>query len=188
MTSTTLTATIATTSSSHPHHKAASAPAHSTVTVAAAASAANTALTTAAAVHRLAQLYGSLTPELLPQLAQCYASGARFKDPFNDLQGTAAIVRVFEHMFATMEQPRFIVTQRIVQGDQAFLVWEFYFRLRHKRAHDEQFIRGATHLQFDAQGLVSLHRDYWDAAEELYEKLPIVGTLMRWLRRKITAK
>ncbi|WP_051603118.1 nuclear transport factor 2 family protein [Simplicispira psychrophila] len=150
-----------------------------------AASAAQAALTTAAAVHRLAQLYESLSPEMLPQLAQCYASGARFKDPFNDLQGVPAIVRVFEHMFATLERPRFVVTQRIVQGDQAFLVWEFYFRLRHKRWCNEQFIRGATHLQLDAHGLVALHRDYWDAAEELYEKLPALGGLMRWLRRQM---
>ena len=169
MNSTTLTATMA-------------------ISSAAVAASASSALSTAAAVHRLAQLYETLTPELLPQLAQCYASTARFKDPFNDLQGNAAIVRVFEHMFASMEQPRFIVTQRIVQGDQAFLVWEFYFRLRHKRMANEQFIRGATHLQFDPQGLVSLHRDYWDTAEELYEKLPIVSLLMRWLRRKITTK
>jgi steroid delta-isomerase len=28
-----------------------------------------------------------------------------------------------------------------------------------------------------------MHRDYWDAAEELYEKLPLVGALMRWLKR-----
>ena len=173
MNSTTLTATMAISS---------------VAGAAAVASSASTALSTAASVNRLAQLYESISPELLPQLAQCYASGARFKDPFNDIQGSAAIVRVFEHMFASMEQPRFIVTQRIVQGDQAFLVWEFYFRLRHKRMANEQFIRGATHLQFDPQGLVSLHRDYWDAAEELYEKLPIVSLLMRWLRRKITTK
>ena len=173
MNSTTLTATMAISSAAG---------------AAAVASSANTALGTAAAVNRLAQLYESISPELLPQLAQCYASGARFKDPFNDIQGTAAIVRVFEHMFASMEQPRFIVTQRIVQGDQAFLVWEFYFRLRHKRLRDEQFIRGATHLQFDPQGLVSLHRDYWDTAEELYEKLPLLGTLMRWLRRQMATK
>ena len=43
---------------------------------------------------------------------------------------------------------------------------------------------GASHLVFDAQGLVVLHRDYWDAAEELYEKLPLVGSLMRWLKRR----
>ena len=31
------------------------------------------------------------------------------------------------------------------------------------------------------------HRDYWDAAEELYEKLPVLGALMRLLRRKLAA-
>jgi hypothetical protein len=45
-------------------------------------------------------------------------------------------------------------------------------------------ILGASHIVFNAQGLVSLHRDYWDAAEELYEKLPIVGSVMRWLKRR----
>ena len=35
----------------------------------------------------------------------------------------------------------------------------------------------------DAQR-ITLHRDYWDAAEELYEKLPLLGTLMRWLKRR----
>jgi steroid delta-isomerase len=28
-----------------------------------------------------------------------------------------------------------------------------------------------------------VHRDYWDAAEELYEKLPVLGALMRWLKQ-----
>jgi hypothetical protein len=32
--------------------------------------------------------------------------------------------------------------------------------------------------------LVALHRDYWDAAEELYEKLPWVGGVMRWLKQR----
>jgi hypothetical protein len=43
---------------------------------------------------------------------------------------------------------------------------------------------GATHLVFDADGKVAVHRDYWDAAEELYEKLPLLGGLMRWLKRR----
>ena len=29
-----------------------------------------------------------------------------------------------------------------------------------------------------------LHRDYWDAPEALCEKLPGVGALMRWLKRR----
>ena len=50
-----------------------------------------------------------------------------------------------------------------------------------------QCIRGATLVRFDTQGRVTLHRDYWDAAEELYEKLPLLGTLMRWLRKAASA-
>ena len=39
-------------------------------------------------------------------------------------------------------------------------------------------------LKLTADGLVDFHRDYRDAAEELYEKLPLLGGLMRWLRKR----
>jgi steroid delta-isomerase len=52
---------------------------------------------------------------------------------------------------------------------------------------ERQCIRGATLLRLGADGRISDHRDYWDAAEELYEKLPLIGALMRWLRRRITS-
>jgi hypothetical protein len=64
------------------------------------------------------------------------------------------------------------------------LTWEFRFQFRAYHKGEEQVILGASHLVFDAQGLVTRHRDYWDAAEELYEKLPLVGGLMRWLKRR----
>jgi steroid delta-isomerase len=47
---------------------------------------------------------------------------------------------------------------------------------------DEQVIPGASHIRFAADGRVVYHRDYWHAAEELYEKLPVLGILMRWLK------
>jgi steroid Delta-isomerase len=47
-----------------------------------------------------------------------------------------------------------------------------------------QCIRGASQLCLAADGRIRVHRDYWDVAEELYEKLPVVGALMRWLKRK----
>lgn len=136
-----------------------------------------------AAVARLVQLYEQLTPQHLDSLHLCYAPQAHFKDPFNDVRGVASIRQVFAHMFATLDAPRFAVTEQLVQGQQAFLAWEFHFRLRRWRADQPQCIRGGSLLRFDAQGLVQEHRDYWDTAEELYEKLPVLGVLMRGLRR-----
>ena len=125
-----------------------------------------------------------LTPATLAQVGQHYAPQARFKDPFNDVQGLSAIRVVFEHMFASLHEPRFVVTGRVQQGNQAFLTWDFHFRFQRFDSTTVQTVRGATHLLLDAQGQATLHRDYWDTAEELYEKLPVVGGLMRWLKAR----
>lgn len=137
-----------------------------------------------AAVARLASFYAQLGPQDLDRLGDFYAPGAGFKDPFNEVQGLPAIRQVFAHMFAALHEPRFVVTQQLVDGSQAFLVWEFRFRFRRFDTVTPQVVRGGSHLVLDGDGLVILHRDYWDAAEELYEKLPGLGALMRWLRRK----
>jgi hypothetical protein len=52
---------------------------------------------------------------------------------------------------------------------------------------EEQLVRGGSHLRLDGAGRITMHRDYWDAAEELYEKLPVVGGLMRWLKGRVAA-
>lgn len=143
----------------------------------------NTASPAPPATQRIITLYEQLSPAQLPHLAEYYAADAHFKDPFNDVYGVAAITQIFTHMFATLDQPRFCVLSHISQGDQAFLSWEFRFAMRRWRRGQAQCIRGATLLRFDQQGRVSDHRDYWDAAEELYEKLPVLGALMRWLRQ-----
>jgi steroid Delta-isomerase len=132
----------------------------------------------------LVRWFEQLTPDTLAELGEHYAPDARFKDPFNDVQGLPAIRRVFEHMFATLHEPRFVVTGQMQQEQQAFLTWDFRFRFRRFDTTTMQTVRGATHLVLDAQGRVTLHRDYWDAAEELYEKLPGLGGLMRWLKRR----
>jgi steroid delta-isomerase len=36
-------------------------------------------------------------------------------------------------------------------------------------------------------GRVVYHRDYWDAAGELYERIPLLGALMRGVRRRLRA-
>ncbi|MDT4852919.1 SnoaL-like domain protein [compost metagenome] len=137
-----------------------------------------------AAVARLSAYFESLTPQSVAQIGHFYAPQARFKDPFNEVQGIPAITRLFDHMFTALHEPRFTVTHQIVDGAQAFLVWEFRFRFQRFDTTTVQLIRGGSHLTLDSDGLISEHRDYWDTAEELYEKLPGLGVLMRWLKRK----
>lgn len=134
-------------------------------------------------VQRLVHFYETLSLEQLDNLYTCYAPQAHFKDPFNDVYGVKSIRQIFTHMFTTVDDPQFVITEKLVQDQKAFLAWEFHFRMRRWRKGIKQCIRGGTFLQLDAQGMVLEHRDYWDAAEELYEKLPFLGTFMRQLRQ-----
>lgn len=135
------------------------------------------------AAARIVQFFEQLEPADLLRLGAVYTEDARFKDPFNEVVGVPAICGVFEHMFASLDAPRFVVREVIVQGPQCFLSWDFVFRMR-RFNRSELVIRGGSHLVLAADGRIHIHRDYWDAAEELYEKLPVLGGLMRWLKRR----
>jgi len=134
-------------------------------------------------VTRLTRFFETLTLDSVAQIGSVYADDARFKDPFNEVRGLPEVRRVFVHMFEQVKNPRFVVTRAISDGNDAFLTWDFRFSMNFS-PDQPQVIRGATHIQFDADGRVAVHRDYWDAAEELYEKLPLLGSLMRFLKRQ----
>jgi ketosteroid isomerase-like protein len=133
-------------------------------------------------LQQLIDFFESITPKSARELSRVYTDEVWFKDPFNEVTGSAEVSRIFIHMFEQVDAPRFVVTHSVLQGEHAFLTWDFLFRMKRGSA-DEQCIRGATHVRFAADGRVEFHRDYWDAAEELYEKLPVLGALMRWLKR-----
>jgi hypothetical protein len=104
------------------------------------------------------------------------------RNPFNEVTGLPTITRIFGRMFVQVDAAHFVVTTQGVQGCNAFLTWDFVFRMK-RFSNARQCIRGASHLRFADDGRINYHRDYWDAAEELYEKLPLLGNLMRALKR-----
>lgn len=136
------------------------------------------------AVARIVQFFEALQPADVASMGAFYTAEAWFKDPFNEARGVAEVQAVFRHMYAALDQPHFVVTGQLVDGAQCFLTWNFVFRFKRFSPAVWQTVRGGSHLQLNADGLITSHRDYWDAAEELYEKLPAVGSLMRWLKRR----
>lgn len=131
----------------------------------------------------IADWFEALSPQSLATIGEVYDEQSLFRDPFNDIQGIEKIRTIYQHMFDELEAPRFKVTRIVEQGLESFMIWNFTFVLK----GTQHQIAGCTHFVLDPISLrVTLHRDYWDAAQELYEKLPLIGWLMRRLRRKLS--
>ena len=138
-------------------------------------------------LDELIAFYENFSIADVARFGEFYGADAWFKDPFNEGRGLPAIQRIFTHMFSQVAEPRFHIEERIVADNGAMLAWTFHCRMPRLGGGGNQVMRGVTHLRFDAAGKVNYHRDYWDAAEELYMKLPAIGCLMRGLRRMIAA-
>lgn len=135
----------------------------------------------------LIQFYNEFTPASVARFPEFYSADAWFKDPFNEVRGIEAIQRIFTHMFGQVAEPHFVVTEKVVDANGAMLAWEFRFRMKLWRKGETQVIRGVSHLKFDAEGQVCYHRDYWDAAEELYEKLPLIGSIFKLFHKMFSS-
>ena len=139
------------------------------------------------ALAELIKFYNEFSPESVARFPEFYSADAYFKDPFNEVRGIAPIQHIFSHMFKQVAEPRFAVIETIADEHGVMLIWEFYFRVKLWGKGQAQVMRGVSHLRFDPDGKVNYHRDYWDTGEELYMKLPVMGSLMRGLRRALAA-
>ena len=107
----------------------------------------------------------------------------RFVDPFNDVTGQPAFEAVLNHFRHQVEHPHFEIQQIAWSGRHYCLLrWEFSGRL--KRLGWWQF-PGVSEISLNDQGQILMHRDHWDAGQFFYMKLPLVGSLLRWIRYQI---
>ena len=141
-------------------------------------------MTRSAALNRLVDYWQTLTPATVDAIATMYADDACFRDPFNDVTGIEKIRHIFADMFVRLDEPRFVIIETIEEPHGALLIWDFTFRLKSLKPELTRRIHGSSHIRFAHDGRVQYHRDYWDAAGELYEQLPWVGALMRFLKKR----
>jgi predicted SnoaL-like aldol condensation-catalyzing enzyme len=132
------------------------------------------------------KFYETLTPYTPKQVYEdIFDTEAYFEDPFQKVNGVGAIYKVFEHMYENLVEPKFKVLEAIGDGDTVYLRWEFTYK-RDQKSQEYQFV-GVSRVLFNSEGKVTSHIDYWDAASNIYEKIPMLGSILRWIKGKINA-
>lgn len=133
-------------------------------------------------ITSIKQHYESIDRHQVDELIALYAPNAFFKDPFNAVYGRQEIKRIFLKMFDQLNQPKFIVLEALHKDQQISLLWEFQFQFKRWDLSPKS-VKGVSWLELDEDYLIASHIDYWDPAQGIYEHLPVVGGLMRGLRK-----
>ena len=108
---------------------------------------------------------------------------ARFKDPFHDIEGLENIYKIFQNMFLKLHNPKFKIIEVVEQKSIAYIKWDFEFYFKNNK--EKQSFEGVSRIEFNENKKVISHIDYWDASENLYEKIPVLSSFIKLIKRKI---
>jgi steroid delta-isomerase len=115
----------------------------------------------------------------MEELEAITAPDVRFRDPFNDLRGREAIRALLRHTREQVSDVRFRVLDRAASDTRVYLKWEMTGRVR---LLGDWRVSGMSELEFDADGRLLAHQDHWDASEQFFFRLPVLGWLLRRVR------
>ena len=135
------------------------------------------------AVAAYVSFYNSLTPESLGHLDDLCAPEVRFRDPFNDVTGIAAYRAILAGMFGHVSAPSFEVSDWALSERVAYLRWTFTFTP--KKGGAPWRIDGMSEVHFDQLGRVVIHLDHWDSGSQFYARLPLLRTLIGFVRKRL---
>lgn len=125
-------------------------------------------------------LYQRLDRDNLDLLDTVYHPDVEFEDPLHRIHGLAELREYFRRLYANVESIGFVFHDRFASADAAMMTWTM--ELRHRRL-GEVSLPGASHIRYGR--LITAHRDYFDAGAMLYERLPVLGPLVRAVRRRV---
>lgn len=131
----------------------------------------------------------------LDKLEDIIAENIHFVDPFNDTKGRARYRAIIEDMREQLSNLKIdVISSAMVNAsdktssshppEEALIRWRLSGNLN---AFNARYwaVEGCSAVSFDEQGHVTEHLDYWDAAGQLYESFPVVGWVLKYLRRKL---
>lgn len=138
----------------------------------------------AGALRTWSEAWQRLTPDTVPTLVALAAADIRFRDPLQEIRGRDAFERMLRHMFATVAEPRFVVTDHALGLAAGYLRWSFSYG----RGGKARTIDGVSEIAFAPDGMVSAHLDHWDSGMQVYARLPLLGTAIRAIARRIATR
>jgi hypothetical protein len=141
----------------------------------------------AEALARFGAFFESFSPDRVGGLlAATYAEDIYFNDTLKAVRGRHTLAHYLAESAAAVEdcRVRVLSTTRTAEGEY-LLRWRMSIRFkRFRRGVDTETV-GLSHLRFDADGRVVYHQDYWNAADGLYEHIPVLGSLIRLIKRRL---
>jgi hypothetical protein len=140
------------------------------------------------ALQRIYVLFSNMTVEKVHIMARAvYAPGAYLNDCLKVIVGEEAIEAYLAASVAAAHEIHFDFADVAVSAETPdyYLRWQMTFERRGINRGLPIRVPGVSHFRFDARGRVLVQRDFWNTGSGFYERLPVLGWLIHWVRGRL---
>lgn len=139
------------------------------------------------ALSNFAAFFSSFVPDRVDRMLDAtYAPDVYFNDTLKSIRGNVALKHYLSESAAAIEDCRVTIEESTRTASGEYLIrWRMMIRFKRFRRGVDTWSVGVSHLRFAADGRVAYHQDYWNAADGLYEHIPLLGGMIRWIKRRL---
>jgi hypothetical protein len=128
-------------------------------------------------------MYQRLSLDNLHILAEVYSKDVQFIDPAHKITGLTNLTQYFAALYKNVESIEFSFDHMLENDSEGYVQWLMTFSHKKLAGGKPISVNGTTFLQFDSEGKVYYHRDYFDLGAMLYEQLPLLGRLVKLIKK-----
>lgn len=114
-----------------------------------------------------------------------YAPDAFLNDTLKTLHGSPAIRSYFIKTAQGLDSMTVTFDDLAVSGKNYYFRWTMETRMKHLARGKNIRTIGMTLVRFDSKGRVLVHQDFWDSAQGVWDHVPVLGFVIRWIQAKI---
>lgn len=115
---------------------------------------------------------------------EVYGEPLYFSDTLITTRDRDTALRHLERMKSASEELSVEVIDTRIEGEDAYVVWQMRATFSPALGQVESNTVGVTHLRFSPDGRIILQQDFWDSAEGLYSHLPVLGSLIAFVKSR----
>jgi len=114
-----------------------------------------------------------------------YAPAAFLNDTLKTLHGSPAIRDYFIRTAQGLDSMTVVFDDVAISGNNYYFRWTMETRMKHLARGKTIRTIGVTLVRFDPEGRVLLHQDFWDSAQGVWDQVPVLGSVIRWIQSQL---
>lgn len=136
-------------------------------------------------IQKFKTTYQSMNLETIDSVNDIYHPEIEFVDPFHKVSGLNNLAEYFTRLYQNLDSIEFVFGKTVTSKQEAYISWNMKLIHPRLKSGKEISLDGISFLKFSDDNKIIFHRDYFDGGAMLYENVPVIGRIVRWLKEQI---